>query len=105
MQVFGTTWEEAADLGSWYEKVVRWCILQHRSLGGVAMSTKWMGNQYSGKEHSSTRTEGLIVMGFDVKLGNVIDVGRGPAEVPSPPVAPAPDPTVESTVVTVTKET
>lgn len=104
VQVFGTTWEEAADLGSYYEKVVRWCILQHKSLGGFAMSTKWMGHTFNGKLHTGTRTVGEIVLAFDVKVGNVIDVNRGPATVPSPPVAPAPDETVASTVVTITEQ-
>lgn len=104
VQVFGTQWEEAADLASWYEKAVRLSVMQHKSLGGFANSTKWMGNQYSGKEHSSSRTEGLIVMAFDVKVGNVIDVSRGPATVPVPPVVPAPDNTVATTSVTIAND-
>lgn len=104
VRVFGTDWQEAADLTSWYEKTARWCILQHGSLGGFAMSTKWIGGQYSGREHTSTRTEGVATLGFDVKVGDVIDVNRGPATVPSPAVPPADDSTVETVVVTIDKE-
>lgn len=102
VQTFGTSWQNARDFTSWYEKAVRWSILQHRSLGDFAMSTKWRGAQYSGKEHSSSRTEGQAVLGFDVQVRDVTDLGRGPATVPTPPVAPPQDPTVETTSVTVT---
>lgn len=105
LQVFGTTWEKAADLTSWYEKAARWCILQHRSLGGFAASTKWIGNQYSGKIHTSTRTEAQAVMAFDIQVANAIEIGRGPQAVPSLPLPPDDDPTVATTVTTVTNET
>lgn len=107
LQIFGTTWEEASDLTSWYEKATRWCILQHRSLGGFANATKWTGNQYSGRVHSSTRTEGQCIMAFDIEVANVIDISRGPATVPVVPEAPNDDPTVkpvDGTVVTLTNE-
>jgi hypothetical protein len=102
VQVFGSSWEDAADLVSWYDKVARWCILQHRSLGGLAMSTKWAGVQYRGTEHESTRTVAQAIQGYDVQVANVIDVARGPATVPLLPEPPPFDPTVESTVVTIT---
>lgn len=101
IQVFGTTWQEAADLVSWYEKVVRWCVLQHRSLGGFAMSTKWAGVQYSATVHDSSRTLGQAVIGFDVQVGDVIDLGRGPSTVPTG--IPPQDPTVETVIVDLTR--
>lgn len=93
VRVFGTSWEEAVDLVSWYEKVVRWSVIQHRSLGGLAMSTKWAGTQYTGEEHTSTRTEGQAVLGFDVQLADVVEV-RGPSVVPDD--LPGQDPSVET---------
>lgn len=103
VQVFGTSWEEAADLSSWYEKVVRWCILQHRSLGGLAMTTKWTGASYSGTQHTSTRTVGEVAMGFDVMVEDVADVNRGPQTVPSPLAIPAQDPTVKTVIPDLSK--
>lgn len=102
VQVFGTDWQEAADLTNWYEKCVRWCVLQHRSLGGFAVSTKWTGTSYSRVEHSSTRTEGIVSLGFDIVVPNVIDMSRGPA-TPDIPGPPGPDPTVEFTILEMTK--
>lgn len=103
--VFGTSWEEAADRVSWYEKVVRACVIQHKDLGNFAMGVKWAGVQYSGEEHTSSRTVGIATLGFDVTVADVIDAGRGPATVPDPFAIPAQDPTVESVLVTVAKET
>lgn len=102
LQVFGTQWEEAADLTSWYEKATRWCILQHRSLGQFAIGTKWVGNQYSGKVHTSSRTEAQCVMAFDVAVADVIDV-RGPSTVPAVPGPPNQDPTVLTTGIELVK--
>lgn len=102
-QVFGTTWEEAADLISWYEKIVRWCILQNRSLEQFAMSTKWQGVTFRGDEHDGTRTVAQAVSLYDVQVRNAIDV-LGLAALtnpPFPPIAPPSDPTVESTLITV----
>lgn len=102
VQFFGTNWREARDGTSWYEKAVRACVLQHRSLGGFANGTFWRGAQYAGIEHSSSRTEGQAVLGFDVEVLSVTDVFRGPKEVPVPALVPEQDPTVETTSVTVT---
>lgn len=103
LQVFGTTWQEAADLVSWYEKVIRWCILQHKGLDDFAMTTKWAGVQYSATEHSSTRTLGQAVIGFDVQVGDVIDISRGPKTVPTNAGPPPQDPTVEEVIVGLTR--
>lgn len=110
VQVFGTDWQEAADLTSYYEKAVRWAILQHRSLGHFAQATKWVGTAYEGIAHSSTRTEGIATCRYDVRVLNVTQVDRGPATVPAQPwvAAPPQDPTVGPgdagyTVVTVAK--
>lgn len=100
VQYWGTDWQEARDGTSWYEKVVRWSLLQHKSLGGFAQSTKWIGSSYARGGHTSSRTEGQCVMGFDVKVFDVVDDTRGPKVVPVPAVVPDQDPTVESTVVT-----
>lgn len=103
VQVFGTDWQEAADLTSWYEKAVRASVMQHRSLGDFATSTKWMGNSYAGEVHNSSRTEGQCILNFDIAVNDVIDVNRGPLQVPSPPLTPGPDPTADEFIVTLTK--
>jgi hypothetical protein len=103
LQCWGTSWFEAADLTSWYEKVIRWCILQHRSLGGLANATRWISTSYSGTEHSSTRTLGEAVVMFDVALLNTIDMSAGPLAPLTPPNPPPPDYTVETVLVDLTK--
>lgn len=103
IQAFGTDWQEAADLTSWYEKCVRWCIQQHRSLGGFSTGSKWIGTSYSSKDHTSTRTLGIAAIGFDIGVANVINVRRGPATVPTQPGPPAQDPTVDDVIVELTK--
>jgi hypothetical protein len=102
VQVFGTSWEQAADLLSWYDKIVRWSVLQHPSLGGFAMQTRWAGVQYRGDEHEGTRTVAQAIQAYNVKVANVLDVARGPATVPLLPEPPPFDPTVESTVLDIT---
>lgn len=101
VQVFGTTWEETTDLVGWYQSVILWSLLQHSSLGGFAMATKWVGSQYRREVHTSTRTSGHCVLGFDVKVADVIDTNRGPSVVPSG--APGQDPTVLTTPFTLTR--
>lgn len=101
--VYGTDWQEAADLTSWYEKAVRWCILQHRSLGGVANTTTWVGSQYSMVQQTGTRTVDQVVLGFDVVVPDVVDTTRGPIEPPKLPTPPTPDPTVEDVVLDLVK--
>ncbi len=103
VQVYGTSWEDAADLTSWYEKVVRWCLLQHASLDGTAKVTKWAGIRYAGKIHSATRTEGQAICAYDVVAANVVNDSRGPASPPVPQVPPPDDFTVLTTSVTLDK--
>lgn len=105
VQVFGSDWETTADLASWYEKAVRWSIVQHGALADndgnpFATRTNWVGNQYSGEMiHEGTRTYGECVTAFDVLLPDVIDI-IGPDTVPTPPVVPDDDPTVDDVIVT-----
>jgi hypothetical protein len=102
VQYWGTDWQESRDGTSWYEKATRWSILQHRSLGGFANSTTWKGTSFQRGGHSSSRTEGIAVIGFDVEVLDSINDTRGPATVPAPPLVPDQDPTVATTSVTLT---
>lgn len=102
VQVFGTSWEEATDVTSYYEKAVRWCVMQHRSLGGLANSTKWLSTEYSAQEHSSSRTEGVAVLVFEVKLLNTINTLLGPLVPPANGQLP-PDFTAEEVLLDLTK--
>jgi hypothetical protein len=103
VQVFGTNWEEAADTVSWYEKVIRWSVLQNRSLEQFAMSTAWDAVTYRGDEHDGTRTVAQAVMYFNVQVRDVISVNFPVGAVPFPPDPPPQDPQVERTVVTFDK--
>lgn len=102
--VYGTTWEMADDITSWYEKAVRLCLLQHRTLGNqFATGTKWVGNSYTSEIHDSTRTIGKCAMAFDVLVnGPVIEV-RGPATLPVPAVSLPDDPTVNTVDITLAR--
>lgn len=106
VHVFGLDWQSAADLTSWYEKIVRVSVMQHRSLGGALGSnttTKWLGSAYEREEHSSTRTRGRALLRFDVTVEGILDDTRGPVTVPAGPwTPPAVDPTVQSTTAEVT---
>lgn len=98
VQVFGLDWQTTADLTSWYEKAVRWSIMQHRSLGGFAENTAWMGTVYEKGRHFAKRVEGVARIRFDVRVLDILEDNRGPKTLPPPPfVAPTLDPTVEYT--------
>lgn len=100
--LFGTTWQQAADVTSWYEKVVLLSVLQHRNLGTVAQTTKWVGSSYRPLEHTSARTLDMAAIGFDVTLANVLNVRGGPKTVPTTPT-PGQDETVDEVIVTLDK--
>lgn len=103
VQVFGTTWQEALDLASWYETVARACVMQHRSLGGVtAAPTYWVGSNYAVEEHTATRSVAKATLGFDVTLPDIINVLRGPSVPPATPT-PGQDETVDEVVVDLTR--
>ena len=102
VHVFGLDWQTTADLTSWYEKVVRWSVMQHRSLGSLASTVKWLGSAYEREEHDSKRTLGRALLRFDVVIEGVLDDTRGPASVPAEPwTPPGVDPTVQSTTAEV----
>jgi hypothetical protein len=101
VDVYGKTWEAAADLVSFYEKAVRLSVLQHRSLGGLAMSTSWQGTQLRASEHAGTRVEAQAILAFDVQVDGSASILGAPAAPLAPAQPPPADPTVETTVVQV----
>jgi hypothetical protein len=103
VDVFGTDWQSTADLTSWYEKVVRWCIVQHRALGGIANASKWIGSEYKPVDHTSTRTQGQVMLGFNVAVAETVFV-NGPTTIPTTPGPPTDDPTVEFIEISLDKE-
>ena len=74
-------WQETQALTFAYGAAARTAIAQHESLGGIAESTVWMGEEYREKEHLANRTIGLIVINFEVTTATTLDVHAGP---PSP---------------------
>jgi len=89
--VNGTTWDEAADRTAAYVTAVRTAILQHGSLGGLAQSTTWLGERYTAVDHSATRTLGVGLIAFGVRVDNVVNASAGPA---TPTAGPALAPTI-----------
>ena len=77
-------WQETQAITFAYGAAARTAIAQHESLGGIAESTMWIGEEYLEKEHLSNRTLGLIVIDFEVTTAATLDVRAGP---PSPQYA------------------
>jgi hypothetical protein len=112
--VYGTKdWQETQALTSAYAAAVRGAIIQHRGLGGFAVTTNWEGEQYLEGEHTSGRTTGVAHLRFSVTVGNAMNVFAG---TPSPQYAatgsidypstdpPSPIPVVETAEVVVEKD-
>ena len=101
--LYGTTdWQETEALTQAYAACIRTCIVQNRSLGGLAESTIWMGEEYLEGEHSSGRTTGVSHIRFLVTVANVMNIYGG---VPAPSTsAPAAAVEVETYNVAIEKE-
>lgn len=96
---YGGNWDEAADLIAAYLGAVRTLVLQHKSLGGFATDTVWMGEATKEIEHTPRRTIETGVVQFDITVAGLSCEGFGPAE---PLTAPGtqPGPTVETVSTT-----
>lgn len=82
--------------------VVRQVVLQHPGLGGVAVGTVWVGEEYAERpERSAARTLGGCAVAFDVTVRDVLDNEPYIAPDPSDPGG-GDRPTVTSTRRTVT---
>lgn len=71
----GRTHEETATKVRAWAAVIRAVVLDHPSLGGVARSTDWVGEEYAqmpGK--AQARTIGGCAVAFDVTATNVADL-------------------------------
>jgi hypothetical protein len=101
--IYGSTnWQETEALTQAYAACLRTCMVQNRSLGGIAETTIWLGEEYLEGEHSSTRTTGVSHIRFLVTIANVMNIYGG---VPTPSVAaPAAVSVAETKNVIVTKE-
>lgn len=62
-----------------YEAAVRASIAQHRSLGGFAESTMWVGSQLGKRERVSTIWRVSVQANFHVVVANAMSPDGGPA--------------------------
>ncbi|MDQ2727983.1 MAG: hypothetical protein M3Y91_09015 [Actinomycetota bacterium] len=97
----GNSWQDTADRVGWYTAAVRAAVAQHRSLGGFAQDTTWVGESYGRIPTRESRTLGAGVVMFTVAVESVVNYNAGPL-VAGPPATPYP--TVASTVVTLDNE-
>jgi hypothetical protein len=100
--LFGTDWQTTVDLIANYSAAVRALVLQHGSLGGFAVTTKWLGEASKELEHQRTRTVQLAVISFAVTVQGAVNTLVGPT-TPTPPTPPGTSggPTVATANVTV----
>jgi hypothetical protein len=98
-------------LRSVWEDAIGWCVMQNRSLGGIATAVDWLGESSSDVpiEDGDERTLQGTVCVFSVEIPDVLDPNAGPAIfIPdpgsgTPPVYPD-DPQATQVVVDYTPE-
>jgi hypothetical protein len=67
-----------------YSVAVRTALMQHRSLGGVATTLEWAGEDYAVIDTDAARTLAGVDVGFIAHLPHVLDDRAGPTEPPTP---------------------
>lgn len=87
----GRSEEETLQLAQAYAAAVRACVVQHPSLGGFALGTRWLGEEWDTIESSKARTLVGAQEVFVVTVKDVTTAHAGPG-VPNP----APNPNVPS---------
>ena len=99
--VYGGDWDQTEDLTSAYNLAARMALLQHRSLGDVAVTTVWQGETYTPVSHTATRTLGCYRSNYLVTLDPVATTAGGPTTVPPAGQLPPTPPTVATEVLTI----
>lgn len=95
------------ELAMVYSAAIRGCLMQRRSLGGVAAATEWIEERYD-EIPAAHRTLAAGISGFEVQIDDVVTTHGGPASPappPDPQIPPGDWPTVREDGVTVTTET
>lgn len=66
-----------------YAAALRSALVQHPSLGGRALATRWRGEDIV-QDAESGRTTALAIADFEVDVADVVDPQAGPLQVPDP---------------------
>jgi hypothetical protein len=98
--VTARTKSEGRDLVEAYCAAVRASVMQHRSLGGFAAGCSWVDETYALDSPADERTWVPGMVSFTVEVNDVLDAQLGPAEAPSVPTDPVPDPSQFATIQT-----
>ncbi len=82
----GGSFNETAHRVRTWAALIRATLLLHPSLGGLASSLSWVGEEYRQiTERKSSRTIGGCAVAFDVTVDNVIDPAAGPLVLSTQP--------------------
>lgn len=99
-----TTHEESTQLVARMAKAVRAAVLQHRTIGGLALTTVWVSEVYAEPrpdERAEAFAGGAAII-FDSTVCDVTDHTAGPRTPPADPLATPDDvPTADTVTVTV----
>jgi hypothetical protein len=83
-----TSRETTADLVELYTAAVRMAMLQHPSLDGLALGTRWIDESYDELEYDDSRTIAAGLVNFGVDIDAVVDAFGGPKTPPDDPCRP-----------------
>lgn len=100
--VMADTDEHASQLVGRYAKAVRAAFLQHRTLDGFAVTTRWVEEAFTDPAARAGDQPGFLAIGsvgLQVDIADVVNVTYGPSE---PPQAEPPDDAPVVATVTVT---
>jgi hypothetical protein len=100
--IAGTSWDEAEDRMALYMAAVRTAVLQNRSLGGLAVNTRWVGEATKVMNTSARRTEETGVIQFSVTVNGVVNDRTGPTSPLTQPGTQA-SPTINTTDIILDK--
>jgi hypothetical protein len=74
-----------------YEDAVGWCLMQHRSLGGMCAGMDWLGESSADvplDEHDNRTLQGTVIV-LSVEIPNCLDPNAGPVVfIPDDTVTP-----------------
>ncbi|HTW17080.1 MAG TPA: hypothetical protein VMF51_18260 [Nocardioides sp.] len=76
----GTDHRDTAARSRKWASYVRTVLLQNRTLGGVAKTVTWAGEEYAQlPQKTAARTLGGCAVAFDIEVENVVDLDAGTA--------------------------
>lgn len=90
--VAGRDEPETRWIAAMYAAAVRSALVQNGELGGIALQTHWVGEEYAIEAERGTRM--MVEIDFETTVDSVVDVSQGPDVPPTDPYATPADPRV-----------